>query len=119
MPLQATRLWTLVEQRVDVGAELPGIDRGRARKRSRRRLRGNELAPTDRHQLSDLFAVASNDEGLTAPDRSDDRAALVTEFGLTDSPLHNRTVAGVRQMSGGPPVRRAPGLRFDSDARAL
>ena len=78
-----------------VGAELLGVDGGRVCKSGRGHRRGNELARSDRRELPNFLAVASDDEGLAAINGAHDLAALVTELALTDSSRHLRTVAPV------------------------
>ena len=91
----ATRSRLLVEKRIDVVAEPPSVDGGRAVENGDCGLRCHELALSQRRQLSDRHAVASYDERLPAVERAHDLAALVPELALCDLPGHAAIVAHV------------------------
>ena len=81
----------LVDQSVEVGAELTVIDTQVGRRQGRDLVTGDERAAprSDRAKLGDRFAVSSDDEGFACHNRVDHLGVLVAQLALRDSLGHH------------------------------
>jgi hypothetical protein len=97
-----TRSRALVEQRVEVGTELLGVDR-RCVREGRHGPRGRNEAPSaDRGQLAYFLAVPGHEERLAPINGPHDLAALVAELALRDLPCHAAQCSTRATWRGGP-----------------
>jgi hypothetical protein len=78
----------LVEDRVDVGSELPTVDDRSAREEGDGCVGAHEPTLPERRQLADRDAVTGDDEHLAAIERTHDLATLVPELSLADLARH-------------------------------
>lgn len=92
-----TRSNALIDVSIDVAAETLRGKRRRALERRDRRLGLEELAPPQRRELANRYAIARHDKRHTAIQSAHDLSTLVPKLSLGDLAWHLGTVAHVLQ----------------------
>ena len=88
----------LIDERIEVRAELTGIDPGRGARRLRDGVAGDEPVRGNRFQFGHRRAVAGHDQALASLDVPQNGCGVVAELTLGDATYLSR-VAGVSHCS--------------------